>query len=70
MGVAVRQVRLMVRKGTSYTALFPTVIGIGEQESRQNGLAMRQVRSIVQKRTNYLCSTVPTVIGIGEQESR
>jgi hypothetical protein len=37
MGVAVRQVRSMVRKGTNYTALVPTVIGIGEQESRQDG---------------------------------
>jgi hypothetical protein len=37
MGVAVRQVRWMVRKGTNYTALVPTVIGIGEEESRQDG---------------------------------
>jgi hypothetical protein len=27
----------MVRKGTTYMALVPTVIGIGEQESRQDG---------------------------------
>ncbi len=32
-----RQVRSMVRKGTNYTSLVPTVIGIGEQESRQDG---------------------------------
>ncbi len=31
-----RQVRSMV-EGTTYTALVPTVIGIGEQESRQDG---------------------------------
>jgi hypothetical protein len=37
MGVAVRQVRSMVPKGTIYTALVLTVIGIGEQESRQDG---------------------------------
>jgi hypothetical protein len=37
MGVAVRQVRSMVRKGTTYTALVPNVIGAGEEESRRNG---------------------------------
>jgi hypothetical protein len=37
MGVAVRQVRSLVRKGTTYTAQVPTVIGMGEQESRQDG---------------------------------
>jgi hypothetical protein len=37
MGVAVRQVWSLVRKGTTYTALIPTVIGIGEEESRQDG---------------------------------
>jgi hypothetical protein len=37
MGAAVRQVRSMVRKGTTYMALVPTVIGVGEQESRQDG---------------------------------
>jgi hypothetical protein len=37
MGIAVRQVRSMVRKGTTYTALVPTVIGVGEEESRQDG---------------------------------
>jgi hypothetical protein len=37
MGVAVRQVRSMVRKGTTYMALVPTLIGVGEQESRQDG---------------------------------
>jgi hypothetical protein len=35
--MAVRQVRSVVRKGTNYTALVPTVIGIGEEESRQDG---------------------------------
>jgi hypothetical protein len=37
MGVAVRQVSSMVRKGTTYKALVPTVIGAGKEESRQNG---------------------------------
>jgi hypothetical protein len=27
----------MIQKETTYTALVPTVIGIGEEESRQNG---------------------------------
>jgi len=37
MGVAVRQVRWMVRKWYNYTALVPTLTGISEQESRQDG---------------------------------
>jgi hypothetical protein len=36
MGVAVRQVRSMVRKGTTYTALVPTVIGVDEEESSKD----------------------------------
>ncbi len=36
MGVAVRQVRWMVRKWYNYTALVPTVTGIGEEESHQD----------------------------------
>jgi hypothetical protein len=34
MGVAVRQVRSKVRKGTTCMALVPTVIGVGEEEFR------------------------------------
>jgi hypothetical protein len=37
MGIAVRQLRSMVRKGTTYMELIPTLIGTGEQESRQDG---------------------------------
>ncbi len=69
MGVAVRQVRSMFRKGTTYTALVPTVIGVGEQESCQMGVAVRQVRLMVRKGTTYT-ALVPTVIGAGEEESR
>jgi hypothetical protein len=44
----------MVRTGTTYMALVPTVIGVGEQESRQDG------RSSVRKGPNYT-ALVPTV---------
>jgi hypothetical protein len=37
IGVAVRQVRSMVRKGTTYMVLVPTVIGVDEEKSRQDG---------------------------------
>jgi hypothetical protein len=49
MGVAARQVRSMVRKGTNYTALVPTVIGVGEQDPARMVVAVRQVRSMVRK---------------------
>jgi hypothetical protein len=58
MGIAVRHVRSMVRKGTTYMALVPTVIGIGEQESRQDGRNVRQVTGQVDgSKRNYLYGT-------------
>jgi hypothetical protein len=65
------EVRSMVRKGTTYTytALVPTVIGVGEQDPARMVVAVRKVGSMVRKGTNT-AATVPTVIGVGEEESR
>ncbi len=49
-------------------ALVPTVIGVGEEESRQderNGEASQDDGL----KMDYIYSLVPTVIGMGEQES-
>jgi hypothetical protein len=56
MGVAVRQVRSMVRKGTTYTAPVPTVIGIGEEESRQDGRS-GEASQVDGLKRNYLYGT-------------
>jgi hypothetical protein len=56
MGVAVRQVRSMVRKGTNYKALIPTVIGICEQEPRQDGCS-GETGQVDGSKRNYLDGT-------------